>query len=76
MSLCDANYWSTGSVQAVPGIPDDLKDIYRTAWEIEPFAIVDMAADRAPYVDQSQSTTMCIDFPTTPLLVSMSLSVH
>ena len=61
-----------GSVQSIKEIPDDLKDIYRTAWEIEPFVVVDMAADRAPFIDQSQSMTLAIEAPSTALLVSAS----
>ena len=58
-----------GSVQNIASIPNELKDIYRTAWELEPFAIIDMAVDRAPYVEQSQSLTLHIGVPTVPLLV-------
>ena len=54
-------------------MPDDLKEIYRTAWELEPFVTVDMAADRAPYIDQSQSLSLYIDAPSTALLVSTPL---
>ncbi|KAI0745888.1 ribonucleotide reductase [Earliella scabrosa] len=62
-----------GSVQAIAEIPDDLKDIYRTAWEIDPFALVDMAIDRAPYIEQSQSMSLSIAAPTTPLLMNLQL---
>ena len=44
-----------GSIQAIDGIPEDVKKLYRTVWEIPQRAIVDMAADRAPYICQSQS---------------------
>jgi len=44
-----------GSVQSITELPDDLKSIYRTAWEIPMRAIIDMAADRGAYIDQSQS---------------------
>ena len=59
----------SGSVQSIDAIPDDLKDIYRTTWEIEPFSIVEMASDRAPYIDQSQSMSLTVAVPSTPLLV-------
>ncbi len=49
--LIEAN----GSVQNIPEIPEDLKLIYRTVWEISQKAIIDMAADRGAYIDQSQS---------------------
>jgi ribonucleoside-diphosphate reductase subunit M1 len=44
-----------GSVQAIPSIPQALKDIYRTVWEISQRAIIDMSADRGAFIDQSQS---------------------
>ncbi|MCC5919505.1 MAG: ribonucleoside-diphosphate reductase subunit alpha [Cyclobacteriaceae bacterium] len=46
---------ANGSVQAIPEIPQNLKDIYRTVWEIPQKAIIEMAADRGAYIDQSQS---------------------
>ena len=42
-----------GSVQELD-MPDDLKDLYRTVWEIKQRVLVDMAADRGAYIDQSQ----------------------
>ena len=44
-----------GSVQGIPGVPKKLKDIYKTVWEIKQKNLVDMAADRGAYIDQSQS---------------------
>jgi ribonucleotide reductase alpha subunit len=44
-----------GSVQYIPEIPTDLKDLYRTVWEIKQKSILEMAADRGAYIDQSQS---------------------
>ncbi|KAK3811116.1 MAG: ribonucleotide reductase [Benniella sp.] len=44
-----------GSIQNISGIPDDLKLLYRTTWEISQKAIIDMAADRGAFIDQSQS---------------------
>lgn len=44
-----------GSVQYIPEIPADLKELYRTVWEIKQKAILEMAADRGAYIDQSQS---------------------
>eukprot|EP00497_Spongosphaera_streptacantha_P004351 TRINITY_DN51_c0_g1_i9.p1 TRINITY_DN51_c0_g1~~TRINITY_DN51_c0_g1_i9.p1 ORF type:complete len:663 (-),score=154.04 TRINITY_DN51_c0_g1_i9:77-1810(-) len=46
---------ANGSVQNIPDIPDDLKQIYRTVWEYKQKDLIDMAADRGPYIDQSQS---------------------
>jgi ribonucleoside-diphosphate reductase alpha chain len=44
-----------GSVQYIPEIPQDLKDLYKTVWEIKQKSILEMAADRGAYIDQSQS---------------------
>lgn len=44
-----------GSVQKIAGIPDDIKALYKTAWEIKQRDLIDMAADRAIFIDQSQS---------------------
>ena len=44
-----------GSVQAISGIPDDIKEMYKTTWEIKQRYVLDMSADRGAYVDQSQS---------------------
>jgi len=51
----DAIIANGGSVQNVTGIPDHIKLIYRTVWEIPQKHIVEMAATRAPFIDQSQS---------------------
>lgn len=52
------NSFPAGSIQGISDIPDDLKRIYRTAWEIDPLAVIDLAADRGPFIDQSQSMTV------------------
>jgi ribonucleoside-diphosphate reductase subunit M1 len=44
-----------GSIQNIPNIPDDIKKLYRTVWEIKQKDLVDMAVDRGAYIDQSQS---------------------
>ncbi|KAK3243687.1 ribonucleotide-diphosphate reductase subunit rnr1 [Cymbomonas tetramitiformis] len=44
-----------GSVQNIPNIPDDLKRLYKTVWEIKQRTLVDMSADRGAFIDQSQS---------------------
>ena len=58
-----------GSVQGIRAIPQHLRDVYRTAWEIEPFQVVDMAGDRAPFIEQSQSLSLSIAQPSTAVLV-------
>jgi ribonucleoside-diphosphate reductase alpha chain len=47
-----------GSVQNVPGIPDDLKKLYKTIWEISQKVLIDMAAARGPFICQSQSLNL------------------
>ena len=44
-----------GSIQAIPGIPDHIKELYKPTWEIKQKNVIDMAADRGAYIDQSQS---------------------
>ncbi|CAH1431670.1 unnamed protein product [Lactuca virosa] len=52
-----------GSVQKISVISEELRDIYKTVWEIEQKTLVDMAADRGCYIDQSQSLNIFIDQP-------------
>ncbi|PIL26480.1 hypothetical protein GSI_12238 [Ganoderma sinense ZZ0214-1] len=56
------------SIQSCPSIPDDLKEIYKMAWDIDPIDLIDMAVDRAPFIDQSQSLTFCLRNPSSGLL--------
>jgi ribonucleoside-diphosphate reductase alpha subunit len=60
-----------GSVQGLGGIPETLKSIYRTVWEIPQKSILDMAADRGAYIDQSQSLNIFMENPTVAKLSSM-----
>ncbi len=46
---------SNGSVQSIAEIPEDIKELYKTVWEIKQKAVIDMAADRGAYICQSQS---------------------
>lgn len=62
-----------GSVQDVARIPADLKLIYRTAWEIPMRSLVDMAAARGAFIDQSQSLNLFMESPTIGKLSSMYL---
>jgi ribonucleotide reductase alpha subunit len=61
----------SGSIQNVTAIPADLRLIYRTVWEIPQKAILDMAADRAPFICQSQSLNIHIASPDSKKLTSM-----
>ncbi|MBK7817690.1 MAG: ribonucleoside-diphosphate reductase subunit alpha [Sphingobacteriaceae bacterium] len=51
---------ANGSVQDIPEIPQNIKEIYKTVWEIKQRTIIDMAADRGAYIDQSQSLNLFI----------------
>lgn len=62
---------SNGSVQHIEEIPDNLKALYKTAWEISQRAIVDMAADRGAYICQSQSLNIFMENPNFAKLTSM-----
>jgi ribonucleoside-diphosphate reductase alpha chain len=62
---------ANGSIQQIPGIPQNLKDIYRTVWEISQKSIIEMAADRGPYICQSQSLNIHIQEPNFGKLTSM-----
>ena len=62
-----------GSIQDVEGITDDLKDVYRTAWEVPMRSLIDMAAERGAFVDQSQSLNLFMESPTIGKLSSMYL---
>ena len=53
-----------GSVQEIEAIPEDIRLLYRTAWEIPQIALVEMAADRAAFIDQSQSLNINFEAPT------------
>jgi ribonucleoside-diphosphate reductase alpha subunit len=59
-----------GSVQSLD-VPDRLKEIYRTVWEIPQKSLIDMSADRGPYIDQSQSLNIFMENPTMAKLSSM-----
>ncbi|OWB58952.1 hypothetical protein B5S28_g5057 [[Candida] boidinii] len=60
-----------GSIQNLPNVPEDLKRVYKTVWEISQKAIIDMAADRGAYIDQSQSMNIHLKSPTMGKLTSM-----
>lgn len=62
---------ANGSVQEIKDIPQNIKDLYKTVWEISQKAIIDMAADRGAYVCQSQSMNLFIEDPNFGKLTSM-----
>jgi len=60
-----------GSVQGITELPAELREIYRTVWEIPMRSLIDMAADRAAFIDQSQSLNLFLESPTIGKLSSM-----
>ena len=64
---------ANGSVQNIIDIPNDLKELYRTVWEMSQKTIIDMAADRGVYIDQSQSMNLFVESPTLSKLSSMHM---
>ncbi|KZZ98594.1 ribonucleoside-diphosphate reductase large chain [Moelleriella libera RCEF 2490] len=79
--LVDMGLWSdamknriiaaNGSIQAIPNIPDDIKTLYKTVWEISQRHVVQMAADRGAFIDQSQSLNIHMKDPTMGKMTSM-----
>jgi ribonucleoside-diphosphate reductase alpha chain len=79
--LIELNLWNdemknhiishNGSVQKIDSIPEHIKEIYKTVWEIKQRTLIDMAADRGAYICQSQSLNLFVDTATTSKLTSM-----
>ncbi len=80
-SLRDRDLWNQeikdkikmadGSIQEIEEIPEDIRNLYRTAWEIPMKSLIDMAAARGAYIDQSQSLNLFMESPTIGKLSSM-----
>ena len=79
--LIELNLWNdemknnilsqNGSVQKIDEIPTEIKEVYKTVWEIKQRTLIDMAADRGAFICQSQSLNLFVDAPTTSKLTSM-----
>lgn len=79
--LVEHNLWNSdirlqilrdyGSIQSISEIPNQLKDLYKTVWEISQKAIIDMAADRGAFIDQSQSMNIHLAKPSRSSITSM-----
>ena len=67
----DALKLAEGSVQSMATLPEELRAIYRTVWETPMRALIDMAADRGAFIDQSQSLNLFIENPNIGQLSSM-----
>ena len=70
-SLKDKIVLADGSVQDIPEIPQNLKDRYKTVWEMKQKTLIDLAADRCPFICQTQSLNCFIRNPTFKVLNSM-----
>jgi ribonucleoside-diphosphate reductase alpha chain len=62
---------ANGSIQNIPGMPSNLKGLYKTAWEIKQKVLLEMAADRGAYICQSQSLNIFMEGPSFGKLTSM-----
>jgi len=62
---------ANGSIQGIPEIPDRIKALYKTVWEIKQKTLIDMAADRGAFICQSQSLNLFVSDPTIAKLSSM-----
>jgi ribonucleoside-diphosphate reductase alpha subunit len=62
-----------GSIQNIVDIPENIKNLYKTVWEISQKCIIDMAADRGRFIDQSQSMNLFMESPTMSKLSSMHM---
>ena len=62
---------SEGSIQSIEEIPSDLREVYRTAWEIPMRSLIDMAADRGAFIDQSASLNLFMESPNIGKMSSM-----
>lgn len=81
--LSDAGLWTKemkdlmiragGSVQNITDIPEDIKELFKTVWEISQKTLIDMARDRGCFIDQSQSLNLFMESPTIPKLSSMHM---
>lgn len=60
-----------GSIQPIEGIPDEIKNLYRTVWEVKQRYIIDLSADRGAFICQSQSLNIYMPNPTFSKLTSM-----
>ena len=79
--LLDIGLWSKelkdnivengGSIQHIVGIPEHIKNKFKTVWEIPMRHVIDMAADRGAFICQSQSMNLWVEDPTFPILTSM-----
>ena len=60
-----------GSIQHIEEIPEDIRSLYKTAWEIKQRALIDQAVARGAFIDQSQSLNLFLAQPTIDIMSSM-----
>ena len=60
-----------GSIQNIAGIPENVKEVFKTVWELKQKALIDQAADRGIYICQTQSMNLFVPHPTVKTLSSM-----
>jgi len=60
----------SGSVQGINSIPQNIRDLYKTVWEIKQKVLIDQAIDRGPFVCQTQSMNLFFEEPTQSMLTS------
>ena len=69
--IVDEIIMNNGSIQTIENVPEDLKKLYKTVWEISQKIIVDFAADRGAFIDQTQSLNIFMERPTVSKLSSL-----
>ena len=62
---------ANGSVQGLAGLPEQTRQVFRTAWELPMRSLIDMARDRGAFIDQSQSLNLFVESPNVGVLSSM-----
>ena len=60
---------ANGSIQDIEGIPQELKDLYKTVWELSQKVIIDMAAERGAFICQSQSLNLFVENPNFGIII-------
>jgi ribonucleoside-diphosphate reductase alpha chain len=69
-NLKDRIIANNGSIQNISGIPESIKKLYRTSWELKQKALMDLSIGRGPFVCQTQSLNLFFEEPTTKILTS------
>ena len=69
--IVDEIIMNNGSIQNIQSIPDNIKKLYKTVWELSQKIIVDFAADRGAFIDQTQSLNIFMERPTVSKLSSL-----